>query len=167
MGKPWIENLAAEIKSKGRDAAESYGREQHNAGIVAAQGKIFFTSLLQCIEQDISEIRSQLQGSAVSCETSVVKDGPTEVRLIRERFPWFEATLKHDDANIVFDYVRGRGVPGDKKLFASTDRQTIHFTFVVDRQDRLSVVPSFEESARSFEQPEMLAKFLLELLFKE
>jgi hypothetical protein len=167
MGKPWIEQLAAEVKSKGRDAAESYGRDQHNAGIVAAQGKIFFTSLLQCIEQDVSEIRGQLQGSAVSCETSVVKEGPTQIRLIRERFPWFDATLKHDDMNIVFDYVQGRGMSGDKKLFASTNRQTIHFAFSVDRHDGLSVIPSFEQDSTSFEQPEMLSKYILELLFKE
>jgi hypothetical protein len=166
MGKAWIENLADEVKDKGRDAAENYGRDQHRAGIVDAEGKVFFTSLVTCLEQDVSEIRSRLQGSAVSCETSVVKDGPTQVKLTRARFPWFDATLKHDDEKIVLDYAQGRGAVGDKNLLASADRQTIYFAFQVDSQDRLSVAESFGDNPQTFAQPEELAKHIVELLFK-
>lgn len=166
MSKAWIENLADEIKDKGRDAAESYGRDQHRAGIVAAEGKVFFTALVSCLEQDVAEIRSQLQGSAVSCETSVVKDGPAQVKLIRDRFPWFDATLKHEGETIVLDYARGRGAAGDKSLLASAERQTACFAFQVDAQDGLSTTESFGDDPQTFQQPEELAKHIIELLFK-
>jgi hypothetical protein len=166
MGKAWIENLADEIKDKGRDAAESYGRDQHRAGIVAAEGKIFFTALVTCLEQDLTEIRSQLQGSAVSCETSVVRDGPAQVKLSRDRFPWFDATLKHVDETIMLDYARGRGAAEDKNLRSSAERQTVSFAFQVDAQDRLSVAESFGDDPQTFDQPEGLSKHIVELLFK-
>jgi hypothetical protein len=166
MGKAWIENLADEIKDKGRDAAESYGRDQHRAGIVDAEGKIFFTSLATCLEQDVAEIRSQLQGSAVSCETSVVKESPTQVKLSRDRFPWFDASVKHENETIVLDYARGRGAAEDKNLRASAERQTACFAFQVDAQDRLSAAESFGDDPQTFHQPEELSKHIVELLFK-
>jgi hypothetical protein len=166
MGTAWIEKLADEIKAKGREAAERYGREQHRAGIVAAEGKVFFTSLVMCLEQDLSEIRSLLQGSAVSCDTSLVKDGPEAVRLSRSRFPWFDATLKHDNETIALVYTQGPGAAEDQTLLASTDRQTANFALQVDVQDKLFVTESFGEAAHRFDQPEELAKRILELLFK-
>jgi hypothetical protein len=166
MGKAWIEELADDIKNKGRDAAEDYDRDQHTVGIIAAEGKVFFTALVMNLEQDMSEIRSQLQGSAVSCDTSIVKDGPAELRLSRSRFPWFDATLKHDDATIALEYAQGRGAAEDQTLRSTAERQTVHFAFEVDGQDRLSVVNAFGDDRMRFEQPEGLAKHILELLFK-
>ncbi|MEO6803430.1 MAG: hypothetical protein ABI197_09340 [Granulicella sp.] len=166
MGKAWIENLADDIKNEGRDAAESYGRDQHRAGIVAGEGQVFFTALVTCLEQDVAEIRSQLQGSAVSCETSVVKDGPAQVKLSRDRFPWFDATLKHEGETIVLDYAKGRGAAEDKNLRESTERQTACFAFQVDGQDRLSTTEAFGDDPHTFHQPEELSKHIVELLFK-
>jgi hypothetical protein len=166
MANEWIENLADEVKLKGREAAESYDRDQHRAGIVAVEGKVFFTSLVQCLEQFVSEIRSQLQGSAVSCETSITKDGPTRVKLSRSRFPWFDATLHHAGSDLTLDYAQGRGVAGEESLIASVDRQVIQFLFVVDAHDRLSAREAFGEDPREFSKPEELARYMVELLFK-
>jgi hypothetical protein len=166
MGKVWIASLAEEIKTKGREAAESYDRDQHRAGIIAAEGKVFFTALTMNLEQDLSEIRSQLQGSAVSCETSLVKDGPSQVRLIRSRFPWFDATLKHDDASITLEYAQGRGAAVAPNLRATTELRTVHYAFEVDGLDRLSVAEAFGDEQLRFEQAEGLAKHILELLFQ-
>jgi len=166
MGKEWIDKLADEMKEKGREPAERYGREQHQAGIIDAEGKIFFTQLVLSLEQDFAELRSRLQGSAVSCETSVTKDNATHVRLSRSRFPWFDAALKHEVATIALDYVQGRGVAGDQNLKDSADRQTAHFAFQVDPLDRLSVAEAFGDSPKKFEQPEELAKHIVELLFQ-
>lgn len=166
MGNEWIENLANGVKQKGREAAESYDREQHRAGIVAAEGKVFFTSLVLFLEQYVSEIRSQLQGSAVSCETSVTKDGPARVKLNRSRFPWFDATLHHADADVVLDYAQGRGAAGEQSLISSVDRHVVQFLFEVDPRDQLSVRESFGENPRRFDRPEELAQYIVELLFK-
>ena len=166
MGKAWIESLAGELKEKGREAAESYGREQHRAGIVAAEGKVFFTALVMAIEQDFSEIRSQLQGSAISSDTSIYRDAPTEIRLSRSRFPWFDATLQHRDADIVLEYVQGRGDAGSQSLASSADRKSVHFGLQVDPLDRLYASDSFGEDAPRFDQAEELAKQIVELLLK-
>ena len=63
MAKEWIANLAQDIKQKSHEAAEQYGRSQHQAGIVTTQGKPFFGAFVSCLEEDVAEIRRQLQGS--------------------------------------------------------------------------------------------------------
>lgn len=165
MGKEWIEHLANEIKQNGHEAAEQYGRDQHRAGIVTAEGKVFFMTLIICLEQDLSEIRSQLQGSTVSSETMIERNGPALARLSRSRFPWFDATLKHAEQDVALDYAQGRGVAGEQNLLLSADRQTAHFAFQVDARDRLSIAESFGDNPRQFDLPEALAKHILELLF--
>ena len=112
MSREWIDSLAEQVKDKGREPAEEYAREQRRAGIIVAEGKVFFMALVQRLEQDLAEIRSRLQGSSVSCETSLVRESPTQVQLHRERFPWFDASLKHHEMEIVLEYARGRGVAG-------------------------------------------------------
>ena len=167
MSKEWIESLADELKQKGREAAETYAREQHRAGIIAAEGKVFFTALVLNLEQDFAAIRAQLQGSAVSAETSLTRDSPTQVRLNRSRFPWFDATLKHNEAEMVLEYAQGKGVPGEQTLSTSADAHVVSFSFRVDPQDKLSVAVSFaDEASGGFDRPEELARHILELLFK-
>ncbi len=165
MSREWIEKLADDTKHKGRDAAEAYGRQLHRSGIIADQGKAFFTALILCLEQDFAEMRAQLQGSAVSCETSVQRNSPSEVRLTRSRFPWFDATLKHSAEDIVLEHEQGRGVANEQLTHSSTDRQTAHFSFQVDSADRMLVSESFAETQRQFARPEDLARHIVELLF--
>jgi hypothetical protein len=174
MGKEWISNLAQDIKQKGHEAAEDYGREQHKEGIVAAQGKPFFTTLVLCLEEDINEIKRQLQGDVTSAETTI--SGPAlelpsnggktgernEVTLTRSRFPWFDARITHHDSTIVLDYAKGVGVTGDPTL----DRKTCHFTFHIAPDDSLSIQESFGDTPRQFHQPEQLAQYITELLFQ-
>ncbi len=166
MGKEWIEKLAEDLRERGSEAAEQYGREQHRAGIVTAEGKVFFTALVLSLEQDLGEIRSQLQGSSVSSETYMDKDGPATIRLTRTRFPWFDATLQHTGEDVVLDYAQGRGVRGEQNLTTSVDRKTVHFAFQVDVRDRLSIAESFGDNPHRFDQPEALARYLVELLFQ-
>jgi hypothetical protein len=71
MSQEWITNLTEDIKQKGHEAAENYGREQHKEGIIAAQGAPFFTSLVLCLEEDINEIKRQLQGDVTAAETTI------------------------------------------------------------------------------------------------
>ncbi|WP_263382108.1 hypothetical protein [Granulicella arctica] len=166
MGKEWIEQLAGDLKEKGRDAAESYGREQHRAGIIDAEGKVFFLAAVAAIEQDFTEIRSQLQGSPISCETSIVRTGPAEVKLTRSRFPWFDATLKHNDADVTLDYARGRGVAPDKVIEDTTEHTLAHYSFQVDPQDKMTLGESFGDAPKSFETADEFSKHIVELLFK-
>ena len=166
MSQEWIEKLADEVKQKGQEAAESYGRQLHRAGIVAEQGKTFFTELVLCLEQDFIEMRARLQGSAVSCDTSVERQGPTQINLSRSRFPWFEAALKLAAEEIVFEYDQGRGVAGEQVLHTSVDRQIVHFSFQVDAADRMTVAESFDETQLQFSNPEELSRHIVELLFK-
>ncbi len=165
MSKEWIAQLAAELKERGREAAESYGRQQHRAGIIDAEGKVFFMALVSTLEQDLGEIRGQLQGSAVSSETSVVRSGADEIKLMRSRFPWFDATLRHDGPDVALDYAKDRGVAPDKALEATTERLVLHFNFEVDRQDRMALVETFGDKPLRFDKPEEFAKHLIELLF--
>ena len=162
MGKEWIENLAQDIKQKGHEAAENYGRSQHQAEIVTTQGKPFFTAFLISLEDDINEIKRQLQGDVTSSDTLFKTITPTEVALTRSRFPWFDARITHQDPIIILDYAKTLGVAGDPAL----DRKVCHFTFQVADDDTLSVQESFEDDPRQFHQPEELARHIVELLFK-
>jgi hypothetical protein len=162
MAKEWIENLAQDIKQKKHEAAEDYGREQHNTGIIADLGMPFFTTLVSCLEEDIAEIRRQLQGDLTSSDTTVQVINGNDVKLTRSRFPWFDAHVTHQDANIILDYAKDRGVAGDPNL----DRKNVHFAFNVAKDDDFSVQEAFSENPRRFQTPEELAKHIIELLFQ-
>jgi hypothetical protein len=173
MGKEWIANLAQDIKHKGHEAAEDYGREQHKASIITEQGQPFFTSLALCLEEDVNEIKHQLQGDVTAAETIISGSalqlpgsGQTgernEVKLTRSRFPWFDARITHHDSTIVLDYAKGLGVAGDPAL----DRKTCHFAFHIAADDTLSIQESFGDTPRHFDRPEQLARHITELLFQ-
>jgi hypothetical protein len=162
MPKDWIEALAEDIKQKNHEAAEDYGRQQHNAGIIANLGMPFFTTLASCLEEDVAEIRHRLQGDLTSADTAVQIVNINDVKLTRDRFPWFDAHVVHQDANIVLDYAKGRGTAGDPNL----DRRTVHFVFTVAADDAFSVQQSFSDNPRSFQTPEELSRHIIELLFQ-
>ena len=161
-GKEWIANLARDIRQKGHEAAENYGRSQHRAEIATTQGKQFFAAFALSLEHDINEIKRQLQGDVTSSDTIFQSISPTELKLTRSRFPWFDTRIIHQDPDIVLDYAKGLGVAGDPAL----DRKSCHFTFHVDDDDVLSVHESFNDNARQFQQPEELARYIVELLFQ-
>jgi hypothetical protein len=162
MGKEWIANLTQDIRTKGHEAAENYGRSQHQAEIVTTQGKPFFTAFLTALEEDVNEIKRQLQGDVTASDTTFQTVNPTEVKLTRARFPWFDAHITHQDPIIVLDYAKGLGVTGDTTL----DRKTCHFTFRVADDDALSIQQSFGDNPVEFHQPEELAQHITELLFQ-
>ena len=161
-GKEWIADLAQDIRQKGHEAAENYGRSQHRAEIATTQGKQFFTACVISLEDDVNEIKRQLQGDVTSSDTTFHSVTPTEVKLTRSRFPWFDARITHQDPDIILEYAKGLGVAGDPAL----DRKTCHFTFHVDEEDALSVHESFNNDPRTFHQPEELARYIVELLFQ-
>jgi hypothetical protein len=162
MGTEWIENLAQDIRQKGHEAAENFGRSQHQAEIATKQGKPFFTALVICLEEDVNEIKRQLQGDVTSSDTVFQTINPTEVKLTRSRFPWFDARITYQDPIIVLDYAKGLGVGGDPTL----DRKTRNFTFQVASDDTLSIQESFGENPQQFRQPEEFARHIVELLFQ-
>jgi hypothetical protein len=162
MAKEWIANLAQDIKQKSHDGAEEYGRSQHQAGIITTQGKPFFTTFVLCLEQDISEIKRQLQGDVTASDTTIQTSGPAEVKLTRSRFPWFDARITHNDATIILDYAKGLGVAGDPAL----DRKARHFAFQVTDDDTLYLQDSFADNPKRFHQPEDLARQIIQILFE-
>ncbi|NYF50751.1 hypothetical protein [Tunturiibacter gelidoferens] len=162
MAKEWIENLAQDIKQKSHDAAEAYGRSQHQAGIITTQGKPFFTSLAACLEQDITEIKRHLQGDVTASDTTIQTISATEIKLTRSRFPWFDARITHNDSTIILDYAKGLGVAGDPTL----DRKTRHFAFQVTDDDTLYIQDSFADNPKRFHQPEDLARQIIQILFE-
>jgi hypothetical protein len=162
MDKDWIANLTEDIKQKGHEAAESYGRSQHKAEIATTQGKPFFSAFVVSLEDDVNDIKRHLQGDVTSSDTVFQTITPTEVKLSRSRFPWFDARITHQDPIIVLDYAKGLGVAGDPSL----DRKTCHFAFHVDDDDTLSVQESFGDNPSQFHQPEELARHIVELLFR-
>jgi hypothetical protein len=161
MGKEWIANLAQDIRQKGHEAAENYGREQHKQAIVTTQGQTFFTAFVICLEEDINEVKRQLQGDVTASETIFQTISPAEVKLTRSRFPWFDAAITHRDSTIVLDYTKGLGVAGDPTI----GRQATHFTFAVSDDDTLSLQESFGDHPRRFHQPQDLAQHITERLF--
>lgn len=162
MPREWIENLALDIKQKNHEAAERFGREQHMAGIIADRGMPFFTAVVSCLETDVAEIRSQLQGDLTSADTTIQVVSPSAVKLTRGRFPWFDAHLTNQENNIVLDYAKSRGVAGDPNL----DRKSVHFAFHVAKDDSFSIQEAFSENPHRFQSPEELAKHIIELLFR-
>jgi hypothetical protein len=174
MGKEWIANLAQDIRQKGHEAAENYGRQQHKEGIIATQGRPFFTAFVLSLEDNINEIKRQLQGDATASETTITGSAlqlpqvgdpaseRNEVILTRNRFPWFDARITHHDSTIVLEYAKGLGVAGDPGV----DRQTTLFAFDVAEDDTLSIKESFDDNPRQFRHPEELAQYVTELLFQ-
>lgn len=163
MAQEWIEKLAEEIKDKNQDAAAEYGRAQHYAGIVAVLGKEFFIALVQCLQQNIDALRSQLQGDATSAETRVQTSRADEVKITRSRFPWIDARLSHHDDTLTLDYAKGLGVEPDPKIEAG--RMTRAFAFRIAQDDSLFVQDAFVDPPQSYKQPEELARRITELLF--
>jgi hypothetical protein len=162
MGKEWIVNLAQEVREKEHEAAENYGRSQHQAEIITNQGQPFFSVFLINLEEDINEVKRNLQGDVTASDTIFQRINPTEAKLTRSRFPWFDARITYQDPNIVLDYAKGLGVAGDP----SVDRKVCHFTFQVAPDDTLSIQQSFNDNPRQFEKPQDLARYVVELLFQ-
>jgi hypothetical protein len=162
MGKEWITDLAQEIQQKGHETAENYGRSQHQSEVITTGAKPFFTAFVINLEDDVNEIKRQLQGDVTSSDTTFQTINPTEVKLTRSRFPWFDASLIHRDPIIILDYAKGLGVAGDPTL----DREVCHFDFRVTANDTLYIEESFGEAPRQFFKPEELAQHILEILFK-
>jgi hypothetical protein len=161
MGKEWITDLAQEIQQKGHETAENYGRSQHLSEVITKEGKPFFTAFVISLEDDVNQIKRQLQGDVTSCDTNFQTVTPTEVKLTRSRFPWFDARITHQDPIIILDYAKSLGVTGDPAL----DREVCHFDFRIAANDTLYVQESFGENPRQFNQPEELARHIVELLF--
>lgn len=175
MGKEWIANLAENIRQKNHEAAENYGREQHKASIVTTQGQPFFTAFVLSLEENVNEIKRNLQGDVTASETTIA--GPAlqlpvsskehlvernEITITRSRFPWIDARITHQGAAIVVDYARGLGVAGDPTI----DRKTANFAFQVSDDDTLSIQEAFGDTPRQFRTPEELAQHVTELLFQ-
>jgi hypothetical protein len=161
MAKEWIESLAQEIKQKNHEAAEDYGRAQHNAGIVSTSGKPFFTQLIICLQENVNDLRSQLQGDLTASDTTLQTINPNEAKINRSRFPWVDANLTHRDDTVVLDYAKSIGLAADPKL----DRKTVTFNFQVAPDDSLFVQDAFLDPPQSYAQPELLARRITEILF--
>jgi hypothetical protein len=161
MAQEWIENLAQDIKQKNHEAASNYGVAQHHAAAIAEQGLPFFLTFTACLQQNIAELRAQLQGDPASCDTLLQTPTPVEIKLTRSRFPWFDADILYRDDTIILDYAKGLGIAGDPSLH----RITRNFIFQPTPGETLILREAFGDSPREFQQPEDLAKYITELLF--
>ena len=161
MAKEWIEQLAQDIKQRNHQAAEDYGRSQHYSGIISNQGKEFFVALVQCLQENVDAIRSQLQGDLTSSETRVQTSKADEVKITRSRFPWIDARLTHHDDTLTLDYATAPGQMGD----LTVARKTATFAFKVAPDDTLSIQDAFADPPHSYPKPEDLARRITELLF--
>ena len=161
MAREWITNLAQDIRQKNHEAAENFGREQHKEAIVAAQGQPFFALFATSLEENVNEIKRELQGDVTASETTVQSVNPAELKLFRSRFPWFDAHVTYQNGSIVLDYAKGRGVAGDPML----DRKTCHFAFQVADDDAFFVQEAFGDDPARFHQPQELARHITEILF--
>jgi hypothetical protein len=157
----WIEKLATDIREKNREAAQVHGRDEHFAEVVDRLGKEFFVKLASCLEQDIEALRRKLQGDITSAETAVQPLRPGEVRIIRERFPWIDATVCHKDDTVVVDYAKSAGLAGDPHL----DRKHRAFVLQSTADDTLYAEDAFAESPQRYDTPQDLARGIMELLF--
>ena len=161
MAEEWIENLAADIRDKSREAAQAYGRNQHYADVVARLGKEFFVKLAAALEENIGALRRRLQGDVAAAEMAVQPLRAGELRIVRERFPWVDATLSHKDDTIILDYAKAAGLAADPQL----DRKTRTFTLRAAADDTVYAEEAFRDSPTRFDRPEDLARHLMELLF--
>jgi len=162
MSKAWIEELAEDIKHKNHEAAEEYGRAQHRNGVITAQGRIFFTDLVRILEDNITQLRAQLQGDPASADLAIQTTGATHVHITRSRFPWVDATILHHDPTITLEYAKDPGITGDPAI---AERKTLIFDFHVAPDDKLSVQDAFGDTPHSYATPEDLARRITEILF--
>ena len=162
MAKEWLDNLAQQIKQKNREAAEEFGRQQHQSDIISTQGRAFFTDLVHTLEDNFTAMRRALQGDPTSAEIGIATTGATQVHLTRSRFPWFDAHITHKDPTITLEYAKELGVAGDPKL---AKRTTLVFDFKVDPSDKLYVQDAFGDMPKNYASAEDLAQRITEILF--
>lgn len=165
MAKEWIEELAEQIRQKNREAAEKYGRDQHYAGVIASLGKEYFVRLATELREDVETLRRQLQGDATAAETAVETIRAGEVKIRRARFPWVEAVLRHRDETILLEYAKEPGTRPSLGGDAAAELKTRSFAFRVAPDDSLYVEEAFADAPRRYEQPEALAREIVEILF--
>jgi hypothetical protein len=161
MAKEWIENLAQDIMQSNREAAQDYGRAQHYAGIVSAQGKEFFVAVVSSLRENVDALRRRLQGDPTSSDTRLETVKPDEVKIVRAGFPWIDAQLTHRDDTITLDYAKALGAASD----TPPDRETRIFAFRVIADDTLFVEDAFVEPPEQYKQPADLARHITEILF--
>jgi hypothetical protein len=123
---------------------------------------MFFTDFVRILEENVNQLRAQLQGDATAAELSIQTTGATHVHITRSRFPWVDATIDHKDPTITMVYAKEPGIAGDPAL---ADRKTLVFDFHVAPDDSLSVQDAFGDTPRSYASPEDLARRVTEILF--
>ncbi len=163
MTQDWIAALAQDIKQKNHEAAEEYGRAQHRASIVAHGGPAFFAELVTCVQQDVAELRSELQGDVTSADIAVQAVSFLQLKLTRSRFPWVDAQLTYQDSGIILQFAKGIGTPADPSL--TPDRITRNFTLVANPDDTLHAEDTFAEPPIQYPHPQDLARRITEILF--
>jgi hypothetical protein len=163
MAKEWIDQLAQKIKEKNREAAEEFGRQQHQNDIIDLQGRVFFTDMVRALEDNFTQIRRLLQGDPTSAEIATATTGATQVRLTRTRFPWFDAHITHEDGKVTLEYAKDQGVVGDEAL---AEKKTLLFAFKVGSDDKLWIEDAFGDMPRKYVTPEELAERITEILFE-
>jgi len=161
MSQEWIATLAGDIKQKNREAAQSFGRAQHYAGIISTQSKEYFLGVVFCLQEYVDALRSQLQGDVTSSETLLEKVKASEVKIARARFPWVDARLTHADETVLLDYAKGPGTAGDPQQ----GRVTRTFSFKVTQDDTVFVEDAFSDQPHPYNKPEDLARHIVEMLF--
>jgi hypothetical protein len=163
LTQDWIATLAQDIKQKNHDAANEYGRAQHRAGVVADRGPTFFAEVVTCLQQNVTELRSELQGDTTSADTNVQSVSVQQLKLTRSRFPWVDATLTHEQAAIVLTYAKGIGTPADPTV--APNRTTRTFTLLTAPDDTLYAEDAFTAPPVQYPQPQDLARRITEILF--
>ncbi|HWB32419.1 MAG TPA: hypothetical protein VG714_04530 [Acidobacteriaceae bacterium] len=162
MSEPWVTALAGDIRQKNHEAAEEYGRAQHYAGIVAERGGEFFLRLTDCLQEGMDALRRELQGDVTAADMMLERVRVDEVRILRARFPWVDARLKHSGDSLMLDYSKGAGTAGDPLQ----DHVTRSYTLLADEHGWLRAEETFSDSPQSYASPEELARALMEILFR-
>lgn len=160
MTHEWIEQIAAEIKRKNAEAAETFSREQHAAAVIAEKGKPFFVSTVQSLQQNVDSLRAQLQGDITASDIGMQTVRACEVKVTRARFPCVDATLEHHGETITLDYAKAPGTSVEQ-----AERKQSTYTFRVGPEDTVYVQDAFAAEHAAFRDPESLAQHLTELLF--
>ncbi len=156
MAKEWIQQLADDIKRKDHDAAERLAREEHRRQTLTLKGEQFYDGLIRAITDDVAELNAALEGDITASPIAVNGVGERTHKVHRARFPMVQAQLRYELEGVALNYSRSG---------SQSSSRSATYNFQVSANDVVSIREHAGEKPRSFEQPEDLARHLVELLF--
>jgi len=166
----WIKHLARRIQEKDSETAKDIKAGERRQHLINEQGPAFYKEMIGALDRDIQSLTANLAGDITSFPTTVQTQGDGDipngpVYITRHACPAVSAnlSLQIPQEQMSLSYLKVE--PGPIAEGQEHQYLSLIFRFEVGEYDGPYVVLPFGENPKTFQTPDQLARYIMELLF--